>query len=54
MNDDDLRYISEEAVLFSRVMTAHLTKHGFTIFDASFNRERVLAQILKDIKSETI
>lgn len=54
MNDDDLRYISEESVSFSRVMTAHLTKHSLTIFDASFNRERVLAQILKDIKSETI
>lgn len=51
LDDKDLREVGEEAVSFSRSMTEHLTKHGFTIYDTSSERERVLDQISKDIKA---
>ena len=52
--DDDLREISEDAISFSRSMTEHLLKYGFTIYDTSTEREQVLNQIVEDIKLELI
>lgn len=49
-DENDLREISEDAVSFSRSMSDYLIKYGFTIYDTSTNRERVMAQIVKDIK----
>ena len=51
-NDDDLREVSEDVLSFSRSMTEHLVKYGFTIYDTSTDRERVLDQIVEHIKSE--
>ena len=51
-NDDELREISEEEILFSHSMTDHLTKYGFTIYDTSMEREKVLDTIVEDIKLE--
>ena len=53
-NDDDLREVAQDAVLFSQTMTEHLVKHGFTIYDTSVQREQVLEQILEDIKRKLI
>ncbi|MEA4889213.1 MAG: hypothetical protein VB070_07090 [Clostridiaceae bacterium] len=53
-NDDDLREISEDALSFSRSMTDHLVKYGFTIYDTSTEREQVLNQIVEDIKSKFV
>ena len=53
-NDDDLREVSEDAVSFSRYMSDHLTKYGFTVYDTSAEREQVLNQIIEDIKSELV
>ncbi len=53
-NDDDLREISEDAISFSRSMTDHLVKYGFTIYDTSKEREQVLDQILNDIRSKLV
>ncbi len=52
LNEDDLREVSEDAISFSRSMTDHLVKYGFTIYDTSTDRERVLEQIVEDIQSE--
>lgn len=35
-------------------MTDHLVKYGFTIYDTSKERERVLNQIVEDIKSKLV
>jgi len=51
LSDDDLREISEEAISFSRSMSDHLTKYGFTIYDTSKDRVRILDQIVEDIKA---
>ena len=51
-NDGDLKEISEDAISFSRNMTGHLVKHGFTIYDTSINREQVMDKILEDIKAK--
>lgn len=53
-NDDELREISEDAISFSRSMTDHLVQYGFTIYDTSRDREKVLNQIVKSIKSESV
>lgn len=53
-NDDNLREISEDAISFSRSMSDHLVKYGFTIYDTSMEREQVLNQIVEDIKSKLI
>lgn len=53
-NDDDLREISKDAILFSRSMSDHLVKYGFTIYDTSMEREQVLDQIVEDIKSKLL
>ena len=53
--DDELReYASQEAIPFSRSMTDHLVKYGFTIYDTSTEREQVLDQIVEDIKSKLV
>ena len=51
-NDDELREVSEDMISFSRSMSDHLVKYGFTIYDTSTERERVLDQIVEDIKSK--
>ena len=51
-SDAELRAVSEDVVSFSRTMTEHLIKFGFTIYDTSEDRERVLDRIVEDIKSE--
>lgn len=53
-NDDNLREISEDTISFSRSMSDHLVKYGFTIYDTSVEREQVLDQILEDIKSKLV
>jgi hypothetical protein len=53
-SDDDLREVSEDAVSFSRAMSDHLVKYGFTIYDTSKDREQVLDQILEDIKAKIV
>ena len=52
-SDDDLREISEDAIMMNREMTDSLMKHGFTIYDTSAEREQVFDKIIEDIKSET-
>jgi hypothetical protein len=52
--DDELQEISKEAVTFSRSMTCHLEKHGFTIYDTSIDREKVFDKIIEDIKEKSI
>ena len=54
LNDDDLREVSEDALSFSRSMSDHLAKYGFTIYDTSRGREQVLDQIVEDIKSKLV
>ena len=51
-SDADLREISEDAISFSRSMSDHLVKYGFTIYDTSKDRERILHQIVEDIKAK--
>ena len=54
-NDDELReFATQDAIPFSRSMTDHLVKYGFTIYDTSANREQVLDQIVEDIKSKLV
>ena len=53
-NDDELREISEDAILFSQAMSDHLVKYGFTMYDTSMEREQVLDQIVEDIKSKSV
>lgn len=54
-NDDELReFAAQDAIPFSRSMTDHLVKYGFSIYDTSANREQVLDQIVEDIKSKSI
>jgi hypothetical protein len=53
LSDDALKeYASQDAIPFSRSMTAHLMEYGFTVYDTSTERERVLDQIVEDIKSK--
>lgn len=52
MEDGELMNICEDGVSSSRQMTDHLLKHGFTIYDTSFDRERVIERIIEDIKAE--
>jgi len=51
-NDDDLKDVSEDAISFSRYMTDHLVRYGFTIYDTSTEREKVFDKIIEDIKSK--
>ena len=52
LDDEALRGISEDALPWSQKESDYLSKHGFTIYDTSTNREQVFAQIINDIKSE--
>ena len=54
LDDDDLREVSQEAIPFSRSMTDHLVKYGFTIYDTSTEREQVFDKIVEDIKSKLV
>ena len=54
LDDDDLREVSQEAIPFSRCMTDHLVKYGFTIYDTSTEREQVFDKIVEDIKSKLV
>lgn len=51
-SDDDLREISEDIISFSRSMSDHLVKFGFAIYDTSKEREKVLDQIVEDVKAK--
>ena len=51
-SDEDLKKIAEDEMSFSRHMTEHLIKYGFTIYDTSSGREQVLGQIVEDVKSK--
>lgn len=52
-DDDELReYAIEDAIPFSRSMTDHLVKYGFTIYDTSKKREQVFDKIIEDVKSQ--
>jgi hypothetical protein len=53
-SDDDLREISKDTISFSRSMTDHLVKYGFTIYDTSTEREQVFDKIIEDIKSKLV
>jgi len=50
--DDDLREVAQDALSCSRLMTDHMAKYGFAIYDTSTKREQVLDQIIKDIKAK--
>jgi hypothetical protein len=54
LDDDDLREISQEAVQFSRSMTDHLVKYGFTIYDTSSERVKVFDKIIEDLKAGAV
>jgi len=52
-SDEELReYAVSRAIPFNREMTELLANHGFTVYDTSVERERVLAQIICDVKSQ--
>ena len=54
-DDDELKeYASQDAIPFSRSMTDHLEKYGFTIYDTSMEREQVLDKIVEDIKLKLV
>jgi hypothetical protein len=50
-DDDALREISEDIISSSRYMSGYLAEYGFAIYDTSTEREKVLAQIVEDIKN---
>ena len=52
MSDDELMEFSEMSVSWNLEMTDYLQKHGFTVYDTSTEREKVLNKIVEDIKSE--
>lgn len=50
LSEDELRdYVTRDAIPFNRVMTDHLTKYGFTVYDTSSERECVFDKIIEDI-----
>jgi hypothetical protein len=54
-SDVELReYVSQDAIPSSRLMTDHLIKYGFTIYDTSTEREQVFNKIVEDIKSKLV
>ncbi|OQB23522.1 MAG: hypothetical protein BWY11_01821 [Firmicutes bacterium ADurb.Bin182] len=53
-SDDELREIAEDTISFSRSMSDHLIKYGFTIYNTSKEREHVLNQIVEDIKAKLV
>lgn len=49
-SENELRdYVTQDAIPFNRVMTDHLTKYGFTVYDTSSDRERIFDKIIEDI-----
>lgn len=50
LHDRDLREVAADAVASSQAMTAQLLAYGFTVYDTSADRERVLQQIIEDIR----
>jgi hypothetical protein len=51
LSDDDLRgYVEEVAIPFNQSKSDYLSKWDFTIYDTSMERERILNQIVEDIK----
>ena len=53
-SDDNLREIAEDELSFGRFMSDYLVQYGFTVYDTSTERERVLDQIVEDIKSQLV
>jgi len=50
-DEDELReYVIQDLIPFNRVMTEHLMKYGFTIYDTSAEREKIFRKIINDIK----
>ena len=50
LSDDELKAVAEDAVEFNAEMYDKLTKHGFTIYDTSEDRERIFEEILGGIR----
>lgn len=51
LDENELReYVLRDLIPFQRTMTARLTEYGFTIYDTSTEREKVLDKIVEDIK----
>lgn len=50
LSDDELKNVSEEAVLYNEEMYEKLTEYGFDIYDTSKDRDKVFAEILERIK----
>lgn len=50
--DEELRKVAQDCISFSRFITDELIKYGFTIYDTSTERDQMLNQIIKDIKSQ--
>ena len=53
-SDADLRDVAEDAVRFDSAMSAHLLRHGFTMYDTSADRERVLARIVEEVRAQGV
>ena len=53
-DDNDLREIAEDAISSGRFMSDYLVKYGFAMYDTSTERERVLDQIVEDIKLKLV
>lgn len=51
-DDDRLRNVAEDCILYSKKTSEYLAKYGFTIYDTSMEREQVLDKIIDDIKSQ--
>lgn len=49
-SDNDLQEIAEDEITYGRYVADHLTKHGFTVYDTSTERERVLNQIVEALR----
>jgi hypothetical protein len=51
LNDDELKeLIRKDLIPSNKYMTDILVEYGFTIYDTSFEREKVFDEIIKDIK----
>lgn len=53
-DNNDLRKLAEENISFSKYSTDYLPQHGFMLYDTSKERERILSQIIDDIKMNKI
>jgi len=54
LDDKGLKKLAEENISYSRYVSDYLMKYGFTLYDTSMQREQVLGQIIKDIKSNKL